>query len=107
MTAFNEEESRQRAREQVRRIQLFYIHLAGYVLLVLLIFYNFYIMDDSPYAPAVTFVNTTVLIGWTIFIILHGWRVFKGRILFKKEWEDRKIESFVNESKEEETTMWE
>jgi hypothetical protein len=107
MKEFSEQESLIRAKKKVKQIQIFYLHLVGYLVVVSLILYNFYIMDDGPYKKAVTWVNTSTLVGWTIFIIIHWWRTFKGRFLFKKEWEDRKIEEYLNKNTEEETTMWE
>jgi hypothetical protein len=107
MTEFNEQESLIRAKKKVKQIQIFYLHLVGYLVVVSLILYNFYIKDGGPHKKAVTWVNTSTLVGWTIFIIIHWWRAFKGRFLFKKEWEDRKIEEYLNKITEEETTMWE
>ncbi|MCA0132152.1 2TM domain-containing protein [Winogradskyella alexanderae] len=95
------------AKRQVKRIKLFYIHLVGYLVVVALVLLNFYIMDKGLHEKAITWVNTTTLVGWTIFIFIHYWTVFKGRFLFKKEWEDRKIKEYLNKNTEEETKMWE
>ena len=107
MTAFNEKESLLRAKKKVRQIQIFYIHLVGYLIVVGLLLYNFYIMEEGPHTKAIVWINTSTMIGWTIFIIIHWWRVFKGRFLFKKEWEDRKIKEYLNKDTKEEKTMWE
>ncbi|MFC0605438.1 2TM domain-containing protein [Winogradskyella pulchriflava] len=94
------------AKRKVRRIKVFYLHLVLYLIVVALICYNFYIME-GPYTKIITGLNITVLVFWTIAIILNAVRVFKGRLFFKKSWEDRKIEEIVNKDKEVETTFWE
>lgn len=96
----------QQAKKQLKRIQLFYIHLAGYLILVALILLNFYVMEEGPYTSAITALNLSVLVGWTVFIGLHAWRVFKEKKVFKKEWEEKKIEEFLKDN-DEETTLWE
>jgi hypothetical protein len=94
------------AQRKVRRIQIFYLHLVFYFICVALIFYNFYIMV-GPYTQIITGINVSTLVLWTLVVIIHAWIVFKGRLIFKKSWEDRKIEAFLNEEKEEETKRWE
>lgn len=95
------------AKKQVRKLQLFYIHLALYIIIVGLILFNFYIMEDGSHTKAIVWINTTTLIGWTIIIGIHWYRVFKGKLLFKKSWEDRKLKEYLKEDIEEEKTMWE
>ncbi|WP_047547797.1 2TM domain-containing protein [Psychroserpens sp. Hel_I_66] len=95
----------QKAKNQVRKIKIFYFHLALYLVVVALILFNFYIIEEGPYKNNVTALNVSVLVLWTFAIFIHGWRIFKGRFIFKKSWEDRKIEQILN--KEEETTFWE
>jgi 2TM domain len=103
----NHKERLASAKKQVRRIQIFYIHLAGYIVVAALILLNFYVMDEGPHTKAVVWINTSTLVGWTIFIGIHWYRVFRGRFLFKKSWEDRKIKEYLKEDSGEETTMWE
>lgn len=93
-----------RAKEKVRKIKLFYIHLAGYIIILLLLAYNFLILDENnEYADFFTMFNTIIMIVWTIFIALHAWNVFKGSLFFKKSWEDRKLKEYM----EKEETKWE
>ncbi len=94
------------ARKQVKRMQLFYIHLAGYLVLLVLLSYNFYILEEGPYKANITALNLSIIVGWTVFIALHAWRVFREKKFFKKEWEDRKIKEYLEEN-DEETTLWE
>ena len=95
------------ARKRLRNIQIFYIHLAGYLVLVAAILYNFYVIEEGPYKSTITALNLSVLVGWTVFIILHAWRVFREKKFFKKEWEERKIKEYLQDQEDLETTMWE
>ncbi|MBF8149424.1 2TM domain-containing protein [Winogradskyella sp. F6397] len=94
-----------RAKNKVRRIKLFYIHLACYLIAVALLLYNLYIVA-GPYKNNIISLNLSVIVAWTVFIIIHGLNVFKNKKLFKKSWEDRKTEEFLK-NKEKETTFWE
>lgn len=96
-----------KAKDQVHRIRIFYLHLVLYIIVVALISYNFYILEEGPYTNNIIALNVSVLVLWTAFIGIHGWRVFKGRFLFKKSWEDKKIETLLKEEKSVETTFWE
>jgi len=104
---FNKDEEKRfvNAKRKVDRIKIFYLHLVLYIIVVALISYNFYILEEGPFKNNITALNISVLVFWTIFISIHGWTVFKGKLLFKKRWEDKKIEKILKEK--EETTFWE
>jgi hypothetical protein len=106
-TKYDKKEQLIAAKSHVRRIQIFYIHLVGFIIVVSLILYNFYIMEDGAHKKAIVWINTSTLVGWTIFIFIHWWRVFRGRFLFKKSWEDKKLKEYLEEDSDEKTTMWE
>ena len=93
-----------RAREKVRQLRVFYVHAVGYVIVVGLLVWNLCIVS-GPYADFFTWFNTIFIIAWTIFILLHGWNVYKGRLFFKEKWEERKTQEFMKEQNE--TIMWE
>nr|WP_321233328.1 2TM domain-containing protein [uncultured Psychroserpens sp.] len=105
----NKDEEKQLAsvKHQVRRIKIFYLHLALYIIVVGLISLNFYVMEEGPYTSNITGLNISTLVLWTVFISIHAWIVFKGRFLFKKSWEDKKAEKFLKEEESVETTFWE
>ncbi|WP_353779409.1 2TM domain-containing protein [Winogradskyella sp. 3972H.M.0a.05] len=97
-----------KAKEKVKALQLFYIHLLGYIILMGLLTYNLFIVQGE-YKTAIIWLDSCVMVGWTIFIAVHAWNVFKGRLLFKESWEDRKIDEIIKEDQEgeEEVTLWE
>lgn len=97
------------AKDKVRNIQLFYIHFVGYLIVVALIIWNLLIIEKGQF-KGIEALNLSVLFGWTVFIIIHGLRVFKSRVLFKKEWETQKMQDFLDKEEKDskqETTIWE
>ncbi len=101
---FNRDKSYLKAKKKVRQIKIFYLHLAGYAIGVGLLIWNIYIAS-GPYANFFTWFNTIFIIAWSIFIIIHGWSTFKGRLFFKEKWQEKKMEEFMKEHNE--TKMWE
>lgn len=103
----NQKQRLEQAKKRVRIVKLFYIHFAGYLVFAALLIYNLYIVEEH-YRKVITVLNLSILFIWTIFIIIHGLRAFRGRLLFKKDWEQKKMEDFLkDEDKEEEITFWE
>ncbi len=95
MEASNEKnESYIKAKEKVKSIQIFYIHLVGYIIVIMLLSYNIYIAVGA-YRTFFVWFDISVMIAWTIFIIIHGWTVFKGKRIFNKNWEERKIKEYL------------
>jgi amino acid transporter len=94
------------AKKKVKRIKNFYFHLALYITVLVLVLYNFFIIK-GPYTNLVTGLNISIMVFWTFFISIHALTVFKREFLFKKTWEDKKIEKFIKEKENVETTFWE
>tara|TARA_R110002050_G_scaffold53118_2_gene120785 strand:- start:10912 stop:11223 length:312 start_codon:yes stop_codon:yes gene_type:complete len=88
-----------KAKEKVKNIQIFYIHLVGYIIVVMLLLYNLYIVA-GVYKTFFIWFNISVMVAWTIFILVHGWCVFKGRRLFNKSWEERKMKAFIEKEEQ-------
>jgi len=100
-----EKEQLKKAINKVRKIKIFYLHLAGYIVGVGLLLYNLYIVS-GPYKNNIISLNLSIIVVWSIFIVIHGLNVFKDKRLFNKRWEDKKIEKFLDK-KDESTTFWE
>jgi hypothetical protein len=82
------------AKEKVRQLQIFYMHLVGYIIVMALLGYNLYIMQGE-YKQFFFWLDITVMVLWTFFIIIHAWNIFKGRVFFKKSWEERKLKEYM------------
>ena len=105
--SIDEEQLRIKAQRKVRQVQIFYLHLALYVIVLALLLYNFYILEEGPYKNNIIALNLSVIVVWSVFIIIHWLNVFKGKQIFKRRWEEKKIKEFLKEDNEVETTTWE
>ncbi|OZV70076.1 2TM domain-containing protein [Winogradskyella aurantia] len=97
-TTMKDQERQNAAITHLRRLKLFYIHLFGYIILVCLILYNLYIVQGE-YKNNIIALNIITLVLWSLFVGIHGWRAFKGRILFSKRWEEQKLKEYLNHEK--------
>ncbi len=97
-----------KAKEKVRHVKIFYLHLVGYIIAVGLMLFNIYILDDNnPYADFFLWFNSIMILTWTVFIVLHGRWALSGKTFFSKSWEDKKAKEFLDKQNKEETTIWE
>ena len=53
-----------------------------------------------PLKNTILAINTSSLVIWGIIIVIHGWVTFKGRILFSKKWEERKVKEYMDRDKQ-------
>ncbi len=88
-TNFTEEERYYQAKKRVEQIKGFYGNLISYI--VLNIFFLILNVVTSPnhlwfYWP---------LLWWGLGVIFHGMRVFGYSPFFNKDWEERKINEFI------------
>ena len=92
---FRNEEAYLRAKKKVDAIVGFYWHLAVYIVvnifLIILIGVNAGFSGFGPYATAVF---------WGIGLVFHFLGVFGPNFLFNKEWENKKIQEFMEKDKE-------
>ena len=97
-----------KAQKILRRTRLFYLHLVGYIIVVLLILLNFYVLEDGPYKNTITALNLSILWAWTVVIIIHGIDVYRRRrSFFKRSWEDKKAEEYLKTQDKTEDKLWE
>ncbi|WP_405569143.1 2TM domain-containing protein [Winogradskyella sp. Asnod2-B02-A] len=92
---FRNEEAYLRAKKKVDAIVGFYWHLAVYVVinifLIILIGVNAGFSGFGPYATAVF---------WGIGLVFHFLGVFGTNFLFGKNWENKKIQEFMDKENE-------
>lgn len=92
----NEEDRYYQAKKRVEAIRGFYGNLTSYI--VLNIFFFILNIVTSPehlwfYWP---------LLGWGIGVLFHGMRVFNYSPFFGKDWEEKKLQQFLEEEKKKE-----
>lgn len=92
---FRNEEAYLRAKKKVDAIVGFYWHLAAYVVvnifLIILIGVNAGFQHFGTYATA---------FFWGIGLVFHFLGVFGPNFLFNKDWENKKIQEFMEKDKE-------
>jgi len=106
MNSIDKEQFLIEAKKRAKRHLVFYVHLVGYFIGVALLLYNLYIVG-GVYKSIIISLNLSILVAWTVFIIIHGLNVFKRKQIFKKSWEDKRTAEFLNKQDEIETIMWE
>jgi len=84
-----------RAKNKVEKIKTFYIHSAAYIVVVVLLVYNYLIIEKNEYMNSIIWLNISIMVIWGIVIIIQWWITFKGRFLFGKKWEERKIRKIM------------
>jgi H+/gluconate symporter-like permease len=92
------------AKNRVKKLKGFYVHLSVYILInILIISGTFY---DRPFTidTFFSFETFSTAIFWGIGLIAHAASVFGKDLLFNKKWEEKKIQEFM---KNEEKTKWE
>ena len=93
-----------RAKNNVAKLKGFYIHLCAYIVVFCLLVYNYIIIEESEYMNSIIWLNISIMVIWGIVIIIQWWTTFKGRFLFGKKWEERKIRKIMEE---ENKKIWE
>lgn len=94
MNEFNKDyENFQKAKNRVKEIKDFYIHLIWFVFGM-----GFMIYINLKYSPEYLWFFWSLL-GWGIGLFFHAARVFNVLPFFNKDWEERKIKELMEEDK--------
>lgn len=93
-----EQERYDRAAKRVKQIKSFFSHALVYVVInIMIIIVNIQNLDaDESYYQ---WQNFFTLIFWGIGLLAHGLTVFLPAIILGKNWEERKIQEFMNKDK--------
>jgi hypothetical protein len=96
-----EEERYLLAKKRLKRLKEFYVHLAAYIVVNLLLTILTIIEKFYDGSVKVIFVVDTnwIWLFWGIGVLLHGLRVFGFSSFVRKGWEERKIKEFMNQNK--------
>lgn len=85
-----------RAKKKAREIRDFYINISLFCLFIpIIIAINLYYVPDFHWF-------WFSILGWGTGVTVHGLTVFGLSPLFGKNWEERKIQQFMNEEKQKE-----
>ncbi|MDX6746195.1 2TM domain-containing protein [Polaribacter sp. PL03] len=93
-----------RAKHRVDEIKKFYKHIVAYILVNLFLafvwnfsfklFGNFIVSNQFD---GDSFTHIPIWLIWGVFLALHGIKTFGFPNLFGKDWEQKKIDEFMNE----------
>lgn len=101
---YNKEEKYLRARRRVKELKGFYVHLAIYLVINSFITVNKVIRNiyegESMSEALWDFGTFAVWIFWGIGLAIHGLNVVGLPFLFGKDWEERKIQEFIENDKD-------
>ncbi|MBT8243778.1 MAG: 2TM domain-containing protein [Winogradskyella sp.] len=86
------------AQRKVSRLRWFYVHLAGYLVILGLIIWNLLIIEDTAYTNFILVINYSTIFIWGFFIVFHALRIFKGHIFFSEKWEEKKMKEFMGDN---------
>ena len=95
----NPDERYNLAYKRVKRIKGFYVHALIYVLVNIFIIgsrYNKSSIDSEQFLRWETF---STALFWGIGLLAHGLSVFGRNIFFGQNWEEKKIQEFMNKEK--------
>jgi len=99
----NNDRKYRKARKRVKEIKDFYTHLAVYIVvnIFLIIMHLGIIQNGFADVEIPTWSMFTTPFFWGIGLFFHWLKVFKNNILFLKDWEERKIQEYLDREEEE------
>lgn len=98
---YTNQEAYLRAKKKVDKLKGFYWHLASY--LAVNLFLISVIVVNSGLENIWNFGTFSTAFFWGIGLAFHALGVFGKNFLFAKQWEDRKIQEYIDKDK----TRWE
>ena len=86
------------AKQRVKMLKRFYIHLFLFLVVNIALLFRLLLLEKDESMNVFVWVVLNIMITWSIGILTHAWIVFKGRLIFSKDYEDRKIEELMREN---------
>ena len=86
------------AKQRVKMLKRFYIHLFLFLIVNIALLFRLLMLEKDESMNFFVWVVLNIMITWSVGILVHAWIVFKGKLLFSKEYEDRKIEELTREN---------
>ena len=98
---YNPDERYNAAYKRVKRIKGFYVHAMVYVLVNIFIVSSNYDKNSFDSGLFFRWETFSTALFWGIGLLAHGLSVFGRNIFFGQNWEERKIQEFMNKDKSE------
>lgn len=104
MAAYNTNK-KERAKKRVEELKGFYIHLMVYIfvnIMISTVIVVSHIYDGDSFIEAFfDFGTWSTWLFWGIGIFFHGLKVFSYNPFFNKEWEERQMQKYLEEDRNE------
>ena len=97
---FSTDEKYNLAYKRVKRIKGFYIHLIIYLAVNTFLICGIFYDQEFTFQKFMRWETFSTALFWGIGLASHGFSVFGRNILFNKDWEERKIQEFINKEQE-------
>ena len=98
---FNQDEHYNLAYKRVKRIKGFYVHALVFALVNLFIIASSYSKSSFDSGDFFRWETFSTAFLWGIGLLVHGLSVFGRNIFFGLNWEERKIQEFMEKEKRE------
>ena len=92
-----------KAHKKVKLLRGFYLHLFAFILISIGMILGFLFVDIFNNTEFLRWLIATVIITWAIGLLIHGWSILGTRLIFNKDWEDRKMKKYLKDEEE----VWE
>lgn len=98
---YNPDDRYNLAYKRVKRIKGFYVHALAYVLVNLFIIASNFDKNWFDTGAVFRWETFSTALFWGIGLLAHGLSVFGRNIFFGQNWEERKIQEFMDKEKSE------
>ncbi len=99
--SLNRDKRYELALKQVKRIKGFYVHLIVYIFVNAIIISSNYYGNSNEDTISWSWQTFSTALFWGIGLLAHGLSVFGRNIFFGQNWEERKIQEFMEKEKSE------
>ena len=96
-----EQEKLKRAKKKVDEMKGFYVHLTVYIVVNLFILVNIYLATLRDGGSFWELGHFFTAIFWGMGVVFHGSHVFNFNPFFGKNWEEKKIQKYIEKDKKE------
>ncbi|MBT8252972.1 MAG: 2TM domain-containing protein [Flavobacteriaceae bacterium] len=83
------------AKERIAALRRFYFHLMVFIPGVLGIAALIFLIEEGPDKQFWVWLILSTIITWIVIMVIHVFSVYGNRLLFSKNWENRKISKYL------------
>ena len=87
------------AKKKVKSLRKFYMHLFIFLIVNMTLLFKLILLEKDESLDTFVWLVLNIMITWSIGVIIHAWYVFDGKILFSKNYEERKIKEYMQNDK--------